>query len=105
MASVAATELTKARKEAPENRVRFLERLADKYAEDNNTTRETAKRELMKHEEIREIFREISNWLKPRWEGQLQKVWIPETIGVPRREYVLKEVIDEPKRLIWKVLR
>ena len=64
-AAVTANELHKVRRASPETRVRFLKSLAEQFAEENKTSKEIAIRELMKHEEIREIFKEIGHRLKP----------------------------------------
>ena len=102
--SMAQKDLEMARKEAPKNRVAFLDELATKYAVENRLDKEVAVREILKHEETREVYQEIGAALKPRWEGQLEKVWIPEDDSVPRREYKLKEVVDKPKDLFRRLL-
>ena len=58
-----------------EKRVEFLNNLADKYAADNDLDRATAIRELMDHEETRELYRIIRLKLKGSTPPQLSEVW------------------------------
>jgi len=49
--------------------------LADKYAASNNISKEMAIRELLSHEEIREMFRTIRLRMKGSKSPQMSEVW------------------------------
>ena len=58
-------------------RVQFLKDLASKYALDNNVPYEKAVRELLVHEELREIFTEIKFGLNLLQKSQTYRIWLP----------------------------
>ena len=60
-----------------EKRTKFLHLLAEKYAQDNKLDLETAVRELMDHEETRELYRTIRLKLDGARAPQMAEVWIP----------------------------
>ena len=67
--------LVEVQKRDRDKRVEFLSTLAAKYAEDHNTTHETAVRDLMSHEETRELFREIRMKMVGTRSAQISEVW------------------------------
>ena len=60
-----------------EKRVEFLNSLAEKYAQDNKLDLATAVRELMEHEETRELFRTIRLKLDGARAPQMSEIWLP----------------------------
>ena len=88
-----------------EKRVEFLNNLAEKYAADNALDRETAIRELMDHEETRELFRTIRLKLKGSIPPQLSEVW---KVGDDGEKIVIsdhQEVEDHLLSRNWTQLR
>ena len=59
-----------------EFRVQHLLENAEKYASDNDISRETAIRDLLYHEELRDTFRKIAERMKRQRSPQLKEVWI-----------------------------
>jgi len=59
-----------------EKRQEYLNNLAEKYANENNISKEQAIRELMSHEELRELFRTIRIKMKGARSPQMSEVWI-----------------------------
>ena len=57
-------------------RQEYLNDLAEKYAQENNLTKEQAIRELMSHEELRDMFRTIRLRMGGAISPPLSKVWI-----------------------------
>ena len=58
-----------------EKRVSFLEEMAEKYAAENKIDKATAIRELMHHEDIREMYRTIRLKIKGARAPQMSEVW------------------------------
>ena len=88
-----------------EKRQEFLSNLADKYASDNNISKEKAIRELMSHEEVKELFRTIRLRMKGSRSPQLSEIWIQDETG---GEIVLSESREVEEHLLsrnWKHLR
>ena len=55
--------------------------MAAKYALDNNIPYEKAIRELLVHEELREIFCEIKLGMNLLEKSQTYRIWLPESKG------------------------
>lgn len=88
-----------------EKRQEFLSRLADKYAQDNNISKEKAIRELMSHEEVKELFRTIRLRMKGARSPQLSEVWTQDDNG---EKVILNESAEVEEHLLsrnWKHLR
>ena len=88
-----------------ERRVEFLNSLADKYASDNDIDHATAVRELMAHEEIRELFRTIRLKLKGARTPQISEVWMT---GEDGNKIVISEHDEVESHLLqrnWTQLR
>ena len=64
-----------------ERRQEFLNNLAEKYANENNISKELAIRELMSHEEPRELFRTIRLKMKGSRSPQLSEIWTKDDEG------------------------
>jgi len=78
----AKLEIVEIQNNAKEIRVEFLQDLATKYALDNNIPYEKAIRELLVHEELREIFGEIKLGLNLIKRSQTYRIWLPKSEGV-----------------------
>ena len=74
----AYARLKEIQKKDTEKRVEFLNSLAEKYALDNKIDKDTAIRELMSHEETRELFRTIRLRMHGTRPPQLSEVWVPD---------------------------
>ena len=74
----AYTTLRQAQKKDSEKRQEHLNRLADKYAEENKIAKEIAIRELMSHEELRELYRTVRLKMKGPGSPALSEVWTLE---------------------------
>ena len=61
-----------------EYRVQYLLQMADKYSMENDISRETAIRELLCHEEVRDTFRTIRHYMGAPRSPQMTEVWINE---------------------------
>ena len=88
-----------------EKRIEYLNRLADKYALDNRMDKEAAVRELLDHEEIRELFREIRLKLKGTAPPQLSEVWLQDD---NRGKIILNNEAEVEEHLLqrnWRCLR
>ena len=64
------------RDSSKEKRINFLDRLATKYALQNNLTQEKAVRELLAYEQIRDIFQDIRMGLMAKARTQTYKIWL-----------------------------
>ena len=67
--------LRKIQKKDCEKRQEFLNELAEKYARDNKLSQEQAIRELLSHEELREMFRTIRLRMVGQTSPALSEVW------------------------------
>ena len=88
-----------------EKRVSFLSDLADKYASDNKIDKETAIRELMDHEETRELYRTIRLRMQGCKAPQMSEIWTRDNNG---EKVVLTEATEVEEHLLernWKQLR
>ena len=61
------------------NRIEYLNSLAQKYAQDNNISKEIAIRELMSHEETRKLFRTLRLKMQGARSAQLSEVWVEQS--------------------------
>ena len=90
-----------------ERRVAFLNRLAEKYAEENFIEKETAIRELLDHEELLELFRMIRLKMKGVKSPQLSEVWVQtreeEKIVLSATNSVESYLIQRNKEYLRKV--
>ena len=59
-----------------EFRVQYLLEMAEKYASENDVTREAAVRDLMYHEELRDTFRKIQEKMSRQKSQQMIEVWL-----------------------------
>ena len=75
-------------------RIKYLERLADKYAERNKITKAAAIKALLAHEESREMFRTISLRIKGVQSPQTAEVWLKTPEGERTVLSRCKEVED-----------
>ena len=82
-----------------ERRVEHLNNLAEKYASVNDTTHEIAIRELMVHEEMRELFRDIRLKLVGARSPQLHEVW---TVGESGEKVVLSDPGEVEEHLLHR---
>ena len=57
----AYSKLNKIQEKDKEHRIQYLLDMADHYAATNNVSRHIAIRELLTHEELRDIFQKIGN--------------------------------------------
>ena len=73
----AEKELQEVQKNSAEIRVEFLHKLAARYAIENNIPEEIAIRELLAHEELKEIFKEVRYGLTEFRQGQTYRIWLP----------------------------
>ena len=73
----AEKELQEVQKNSAEIRVEFLNELAARYAIENNISEEIAVRELLAHEELKEIFKEVRYGLTEYRQGQTYRIWLP----------------------------
>ena len=71
----AYTTLRQTQEKDSEKRQEHLNRLADKYAEENKIAKEIAIRELMSHEELRELYRTVRLKMKGPRSPALSEVW------------------------------
>ena len=74
----AKKNLKDTRDNAKDKRVDFLKKLAAQYAAANNLTQEKAVKELLAHEQIRDIFREIKFGMNQLRKKQMYRLWLPE---------------------------
>ena len=72
----AYVRLHKVQKNDKEYRVQYLIDMADQYAANNNISRSTAIRELLVHEELRDIYSKIGAKMKTKRSPQMSEVWI-----------------------------
>ena len=85
-------------------RVEFLKKMAEKYASENMCTEEHAIRELLLHEEDREIWRVIKFRLKENERTQLDKIWIDSKRGSKTNKKDNKIEIDDTAEMHKKLL-
>ena len=71
-------ELCEIKSRSVEFRVTFLKDLANRYAIENKVTEEVAIRELMAHEELRDLFKDIRFKMKDRDFSQTYRLWLPD---------------------------
>ena len=97
--------LKEVQKKDKEKRVEFLDNLAEKYASDNTIDKETAVRELMDHEDTRELYRTIRLKMEGPRSPQMSEVWLQGENG---DKVVLSEANEVEDHLLtrnWKHLR
>ena len=97
--------LHKIQKKDCEKRQEFLSDLAEKYAKDNKMTKEQAIRELINHEELREMHRTIRLRMGGSKSPQLSEVWINTVDG---NKEILSNSEDIESHLLernWSQLR
>ena len=97
--------LKEVQKKDKEKRVEFLDNLAEKYASDNKIDKETAVRELMDHEDTRELYRTIRLKMEGPRSPQMSEVWLQGGNG---DKVVLSEANEVEDHLLtrnWKHLR
>ena len=90
----AYVRLNQVQKQDKEYRVQYLIDLADHYAATNNISRITAIRELLVHEELRDIYRKIGNKMKTERSPQLREVWIQDENGEKSAVYDDSESVE-----------
>ena len=97
--------LHQVQKKDVEKRQEFLNNLAEKYALDNKISKELAIRELMEHEELRELFRTIRLKMKGSRSPQLSEIWLKNE---NEEKIILSESKEVEEHLLsrnWKCLR
>ena len=77
----AEQQLFKVQNQDREYRVQYLLNMAEKYAMENDLSKETAIRELLCHEELRDTFRTIREQMGTMRSPQMTEVWIQPTHG------------------------
>ena len=91
--------LKKIRKKSKEKRIEFLHGLAEKYASENNMSKQKAILALLEHEEIREMYRYIRINLQGPRQPQLAEVWTKSELG---EKIILSESADVEKHLLQR---
>ena len=81
-----------------ERRQEFLNNLAEKYASENKIPKELAIRELMHHEELRELFRHIRIKMKGMRTPQLSEIWTTDE----EQENTLLQVVERSRSTFYK---
>ena len=97
--------LRKIQKKDCEKRQEFLNELAEKYARDNKLSQEQAIRELLSHEELREMFRTIRLRMAGQTSPALSEVWYNNEEG---EKIVISESEEVENHLLernWTQLR
>ena len=92
-------------KQDKEYRVQYLLEIAGKYASDHDISRETAIRDLLYHEELRDTFRKIAAKLKQRRSPQLTEIWIKngdDKIVLDTSETVEEHILNRNKYHLQK---
>ena len=82
---------------AKEKRIEFLHSLAEKYAHENNMSKQKAILAILSHEEIREMYSHIRFKLQGQRQPQLSEVWIRDIEG---RKIILTESEDIENHLL-----
>ena len=75
----AEKQLFKIQKQDKEYRVQYLLQMAEKYAMENDLSKETAIRELLCHEEVRDTFRTIRERMGVTRSPQMTEVWLQDS--------------------------
>ena len=96
---IAYTNLRKIQKKDVEKRIEYLHRLADKYALENNISKETAIKELLSHEEVREMFRTVRLRLEGARQPQLSEIWVR---GGNDEKITLSESVEVEEHLLQR---
>ena len=78
--------------------------MAEKYALENDTTQEYAIKELLLHEEDRELWAIIKSRLKDSNKTQLDKIWIDSTRGSRTTTKINKVEIEDTELIHKKLL-
>ena len=71
--------------------------MADQYAMENNITRETAIRDLLIHEELRDTYQRINRKLNRQRSPQLSAIWIKDSEG---QKIILDKYEDVERHLL-----
>jgi len=74
--NAARNNLLSVQKNAIEHRQKHLGDLAERYASENNLSKQKAVQELLMHESVRHTFAVLKEKLKPHQQGQITKVWV-----------------------------
>ena len=100
----ATEELRQVQEKSTEHRVDFLQRLAQKYSDENNTPVEKAIKAILSHEEDREVWKSIKTKLNKFDKSQLDKIWIDAKRGYSTTKKRNKVEINSTEEMHKKLL-
>ena len=101
----AYSTLRQVQKKDGERRQEFLNNMAEKYAGENKLSKEKAIRELMSHEELREMFRTVRLKIKGARSPPLSEVWSMDKDDQKTIITGSQEVEDHLLQRNWSQLR
>ncbi len=106
MVDTCRDKLTEIQSNARKYRQDHLDSVAQKYADQNNLSKQQAITELLSHEESRQTFNTLRQRLKPDYRGKLKTLWVAtDDNGNYVKDHSRKEIYTDEKGIHHELLQ